>query len=548
MRRIWGVFAATLCGVSVAQSAAALDFSAHGYFRTRYSGLWNLDTQSSSALANDRFGLIQFNQMRLRVEPVLKVNDHLSLHTQFDILDNVLFGTSNTDELKINDAIVGTIALPPGAGSLSLTGGQAGTNASINVRRAWMDIMTPIGKIRAGRQPAHWGLGIFQNDGNGRQGDFGDTVDGITYLVQKDFSNGGALTMGALWDTAYEAQRDPRIGGLATAIRDNGQDTNQWGALFFYERPEFDAGLLGVFRKRNGSSGTTTTATDVNGTTRAAGIDGNTRMYVIDGYAKYRFMPQHSVAVEMVRIGGTVSTGVAINAIPFRGLAAPGIIQLPANQDVAVNLAAVEAEGHYDFGGEWKLQGGFAEGDGSPLSQRITQFGFRPDYQIGLLMFHYPLGSSPTLRDGTSGAKLAGGVPISGNYINNAIYGSLTYMQTLDVSGFMPQANEFKAGVRVVTAFAHRDPVSLNFAEILGNANMPSVTSRGKWYGAEIDAIVDATFFDHLHTSLELGGLVPGSAFDINTNLVDPGSIVATIPSDKADWAMGGRLTVSMEF
>ncbi|MBI2344287.1 MAG: hypothetical protein HYV02_08160 [Deltaproteobacteria bacterium] len=551
MRKGWGIIGSLLAVLGVAAPASALDFSAHGYYRTRFHGLMNLDTQKQSALSNGRFSLIQFNQMRLRVEPTLKLNDQLSLHTQFDILDNVVFGSSTTKQLQLHDPIVGTITLPAGAGSLSLVGGAAGENGSINVRRAWMDILAPIGKFRIGRQPIHWGLGIIQNDGNSAEGDFGDTVDGVTYLVQKVFADGAGLSIGALWDIPFESQFDPRIGGLGGAVRDNGQDTNQWGLVLFYERPDFDLGFFGAFRKRDGSNGTTTTATNLAGTSVAAGIDGDTRMYILDAYGKYR-AGDISIAAEYVRIGGKVSTGVALDAIPFSGLSGSGIIELPAKQDVAVNLAALEVEGNFDWGGEFIVQTGFAQGDGSPLSQRITQFGFRPSYQIGLLMFHYPLGTSPTLRDATTGTSLTGGVPITGNFINNATYGALTYKHRLDVRNVIRQANEFKVGARVLSAYAHKDPVSLDFAAFSyqsgtgGTAALPVLQSQGKWYGIEADLLVEATFFDHLKTNLEFGVFVPGSAFDINTN--NPGGIIAAIPTDQAELAYGGRLSVTMEF
>jgi len=96
-----------------------MDFSAHGYFRTRANAFFELDTQRPNNLGNDRFGLVSFNQMRLRVEPVLKLNDHLSLHSQFDILDNIVFGSNNTDELVLNDPIIGTVALPAGGGGFA---------------------------------------------------------------------------------------------------------------------------------------------------------------------------------------------------------------------------------------------------------------------------------------------------------------------------------------------------------------------------------------------------------------------------------------------
>ncbi len=138
----------------------------------------------------------------------------------------------------------------------------------------------------------------------------------------------------------------------------------------------------------------------------------------------------------------------------------------PASLEVlgAMQVLALEAKGFYDWGGEWEVKGGYAQGDSSPLSSKITQYGFRPDYQIALLMFNYPLGTSPTLRNATTGARLTGGVPITGNMINNAYYGTATYMHNIDIRRAVPQANYFKVGLRGVTAWADKSPVSLNFA------------------------------------------------------------------------------------
>ena len=168
----------------------AFDLSVHGYFRNRVVSSDNLDLHthnSSIPYSNNRFGFISYNQMRLRLMPNLKLGDCLALHAQFDILDNVLYGTSDTVQLKTIAPVVGMQALPPGGGSISMTGpSQVGENGAINVRRVWGDILTPIGLFRIGRQPSHWGLGIFQNDGNERQGDFGDTADRILYLTGHD--------------------------------------------------------------------------------------------------------------------------------------------------------------------------------------------------------------------------------------------------------------------------------------------------------------------------------------------------------------------------
>ncbi|PIR21210.1 MAG: hypothetical protein COV45_00250 [Deltaproteobacteria bacterium CG11_big_fil_rev_8_21_14_0_20_47_16] len=522
----------------------------HGYYRTRFIPLYNIDLQGNNtniANSNNSNSLMYFTQQRLRIEPTAKFNDYLQISSQIDFLDNILYGTNTPVRQQILDPVIGTITAPATAGAVSIVGGPAGEGGSINVRRIWMDIMTPIGKLRIGRQPSHWGLGIFQNDGNIRQGDFGDTFDRVLYLAQMPVGPKGALTLGGLWDIPFEAQTDPLTTNLSTSTVANGQNMGQYAFVGYYEQPEFTIGTFSGIRRRSGGNGTTTTARDINGTLQAAGIDGPTLMYFLDAYARVN-LKHHRFQFEYIYLGGHVSTGIAIDAIPFTGLAAPGIIQLPANQSIGVNMAAAEAKGFYDFGGEWEARGGFAQGDSSPLSNKITQYGFRHDYQLGLMMFYYPLGTSPSLYSSATGAKLAGGQAITGNNINNAIFATVKYMQEINVKNAIPQANYLKVGIKGITAWADKPPVSLNFAQILNNANMPVIESRGKWYGVETDLIAEAQFFDHLWTSFEAAILFPGSAYNINVNVTDPGGIINPIPYDRAEMSYAGRLTLSLEF
>lgn len=558
---------ATLFSISIffiSANAAAIDFSSHGYYRSRVEFTYDLDTQKAwgnPTYNNNRFGVIAFNQMRLRIEPVLKLNDFLSIHTQFDLLDNLVYGSSDTQQLDILSPVVGTVTLPAGAGSLSVVGGAAGQNGSINVRRAWAEVLTPVGKLRIGRQPSNWGLGIFQNDGNGLQDDFGDSADRIMFVTQKAFDDGSALSVGALWDIAFESQFDPRIQGLGGTVRDNGQSTNQWAGVLYYERPEMSVGFFGGIRRRQGSNGTTTTAfpfsatspTGISSTAVAAGIDGNTLVYFTDLYAEYKY-EEYKFSIEGVYLGGKMSTGVAIDAIPLAASmpgSPAGVIQLPANQKVRVFMAALEAGAKYKWGGEWLFQGGFAQGDGAPLSNNITQYGFRPDYTIALMMFHIPLGTSPAvLPTGgpASGTKVAGGQPITGNFINNAIYAAATYKHHFDFGSSCKQCNDFSTGLRVTTAFANKNPVSINFANVLGSTTYPSLESNGKWYGIECDLLVGGRFFEFLDATLEAGVLIPGSAYNIDVNVIDPSSIISAIAPDKASLAYAGRFSLIFNF
>ncbi len=557
-----------------ALTAYALDFSTHGYYRTRITGYDNLDLQTpNSSIAHDnaRFGFISYNQMRLRVEPILKLNDHLSIQTEFDFLDNVLYGTNETKQLYVLSPLVGTLTMPAGAGSFWMTGGEAGDRNAINVRRVWADILTPIGKFRIGRQPSHWGLGIFQNDGEDKQSDFGDTVDRILYVLQKDIAQAGYLTAGLLWDIAYEAQWDQRVGFAdrvtELSVPGNSRDTQQYAMILMFDRPEFTIGTIGGIRRRNGADGSfTMQVKDAMQNTVWAGIDGDTLLYFVDVYARYQY-ENYKFQLEGIYLGGKVSTGLAVDAIPFRGLGAAdpsnpcgsgGIICLPPDQSMQVIMTAFEAQGKYNWGGEWNFQAGYASGDGDVLSGKITQLGFRPDYQIAFLMFNRPLGTSPSYygepayAPGTT-AKLGGGQYITGNYINNAVYATAAYKHQFDISDTLPVCNWLKVGGKLITAWAPKKNVNIDFAKVVGTPNLPIVSETAdkffsRWYGLEFDASVEAKFFDYLYTSLEGGVLLPGREYNIEVAVIDPGGLIEPIPKDRADIGWGVRLTATIEF
>ncbi len=565
---------AALAGIFFATAASALDFSSHGYYRTRVVGLQDVDLQSTNnslANDNDRMGFVTYNQMRLRLEPDLKINDNLSIQAEIDVLDNVLYGTKDTKQLNILSPLVGTLTMPAGAGSFWMTGGEAGDQKAINVRRVWADILTPVGEFRIGRQPSHWGLGIFQNDGEDRQSDFGDTADRILYLLQYDIAKVGAFTAGLMWDIPFEEQTDQRI-GYGDRVQENAmpgasRNLQQYAAILMLDNPKYTVGVFGGLRRRNGSEGAGTMfVQDALQNVVFAGLDGNTMLYFADLYARYQYN-NYKFQLEGVYVGGKVTTGLAVDAIPFQGLgpanpANPcgtgGIICLPPEQSMQVLMAAFEAGASYRWGGEWEFQTGYAEGDSDPLSGKITQLGFRPDYQIALLMFNRPMGTSPSYygepayAPGTT-AKLGGGQWISGNYINNAFYVTAGYKHKFDISNSVPSCDWIKVGGKLITAWAPKKNVNIDFAQIVGTPNLPTISETAdsmfsRWYGFEFDFIAEAKFFEHLYTSLEGGVLFPGREYNTEVGVIDPGGLIEPIPYDRAQIGWGGRITAILEF
>lgn len=588
--------------------AHAFDFSAHGYYRTRFEYMHDLDLQTpnpgivpadASNDSNDRFGAVAYGQQRFRVNPHLKINDNISIHGQMDIFDNLLFGQSEVRSLTVTNPIVGTIGLPAANGPYGVIGTTGGDvlgsgSGNVNARRLWVDILTSGGQFRIGRQPSHFGLGIFTNDGDAVEGDFGDTYDRIMYLAGIELNKGNRINFGMAYDFAYEGQHDPSLFGLDDGETSNWNDGYQGGAFLMYQADAWELGLFGGLRYRNGTENAyTTTATYIDncaddgrpasavcanpadttdpaydfdndgsitdGVTLPAGKDGNTLLYIADLYGKFRFAQNYSVGFEGVYIGGKIATGVAVDTIVLDDASQAGItnpltdpIELPltgTQNNVQAILGALEFDADWNFGGEAHLQAGYASGDDKPLSEKITQLGFRPDYDIALILFDQPIGTSPAIVIGS--VTELGRKAMSPNYVNNAMYFTAEYKHEFDIHGAIPWAEDFKVGLKGITAYAPNNNLDLNFNELAaGQTTLPYLLNRSRWYGWEIDTSLEATFFEALKWRTVLGMFVPGPLYDIKNDngSANGAGIIAPILPDQANLAFAGKTTLFFEF
>ena len=55
---------------------------------------------------------------------------------------------------------------------------------SIRVKRLWAEVMTPLGQLRVGRMPSHFGMGLLANEGRGLDSDYGDSNDRIMFATK----------------------------------------------------------------------------------------------------------------------------------------------------------------------------------------------------------------------------------------------------------------------------------------------------------------------------------------------------------------------------
>ncbi len=219
-------------------------FEVHGYFRTRgqlyhnfqlgrHNGtsdgqaLWPqpLDNSYADSATQQPHNVLlcgdQANQacqdkseasanMRFRMNPELHISDNLRIMSQVDFLNNMVLGStpdayaiqpSPTTTSGYRAAVNGYNGYAPlGAFSTTQNPPTSGVNSlsnSVDVQRAWAEYMTPVGQLRFGRMPSHWGLGMLANSGDGIDQDYQTNADRVMFITGIKSID---LYFGGAWD------------------------------------------------------------------------------------------------------------------------------------------------------------------------------------------------------------------------------------------------------------------------------------------------------------------------------------------------------------
>ena len=167
--------------------------------------------------------------IRLRLEPTINVADTVRVHMQVDIFDNLVLGSTPNN-------IAGT-QRDPGTPLEFLSNSQAapvsGLNSdvpSIVVKRAWAEVVTPLGTFEAGRMPFQWGLGIYANDGGCWDCSYGDNVDRIKFTTHKLWGHnfGMGFDFGASGPNTFSVSNSSYAFGGQAVDLEQLDDVAQW--------------------------------------------------------------------------------------------------------------------------------------------------------------------------------------------------------------------------------------------------------------------------------------------------------------------------------
>lgn len=149
--------------------------------------------------------------MRFRLEPDIVISDNLRIRSQIDLLGNLVMGSTAQGNTNFPAANGGGYTVgarsgysPVSAQTSSADSPVSGVNSlqdAITVRRAWAEYETPVGELKFGRMPDHWGLGILRNAGDDIDADYQSTVDRIAFFTGLPAMS---LYAGGAWDFMNE--------------------------------------------------------------------------------------------------------------------------------------------------------------------------------------------------------------------------------------------------------------------------------------------------------------------------------------------------------
>ncbi len=560
-RRLLSVVALSVPVALVALAAPAhadlteLKWASEGYFRTRTVMLTNLAPQPrvvTSYPANGEQLIIpdirstSYVVSRLRLMPSLQFGKQVRMNFQIDALDDVLWGDNNglsTAPLFATDG-----------SNQGYLGGPVGD--SVTIRRAWVQFPVPVGLMRVGRMPSHWGMGLLANGGgtgwmdpespkgepqrrvldNFFDDDFGDnhfgsSADRILFItkpitIYRTLKKLGKvehpLVVGYAFDKLSEAPLLPfetferkfrPFGQQGFISRGSDDDVNEHVVLAVWNDPDWDkksfqdelrVGFYGVLRTSKEGSTQPSRLTDptaVCGTFDGVPypcVDTGSRVWIADIWWRIRYGKLFTEG-EGYWIGGKTFGGVPF---PSRN----------TKKEAAINAGVARfawLENKYDA----VLEVGHASGDDVLEDEHFKQRAMHPDFNVGLILFEETLREltaraygvpfySPENPQGAMGLMSNGGV-INANYV----FPKVRWRPTPVAS------TELTAGVLVawVDSLATAGTALFRACSGPGDACAADETDS-KHLGTEIDVAAKASFAGNMRVSLEAGYLRFGDA------------------------------------
>ncbi len=183
-----------------------LDLGLHNYpgisspFPSPLTSYADICSQPNSP-ARCRHHSFSSTNMRLRLEPVIRPSDAVSIHSTLDFFDNLVLG-STPSGFSYGYGSAPWVAVPGSGGTTGVV--QSGTTSNwdaIRIKNLWGRVDLKLADLMFGRMPDHFGMGLFRNNGADTDADYGDSVDRIQIVSEIPMFR---LQLALSWDFASQ--------------------------------------------------------------------------------------------------------------------------------------------------------------------------------------------------------------------------------------------------------------------------------------------------------------------------------------------------------
>jgi hypothetical protein len=473
---------------------------------------------SLNSVADRRIGAIDH---RLRLDLGVDYKDLVRLNASVDALSGVLWGDNgdlDVEPRSTSGANVNTRNVNTARPCVGYREGDPLTADAYGyalcpaddwfVRRAYGDVLTPIGLLRVGRQPFTQGMGTAVADGDGRTNRFGvsgtgNNVDGVMFatkpleaFVPKD-ERDTAEDRGLFLILRYDRLVTDNLRFFADDLH-NVLEGLRYLAPRHPLGQDLELRLVHTYRWDD-RNGTGIHAVNFRGASRfgrfSAGLDAT----LITGKTREVSSAYH-----------------VINNDPI------------VDQDVLQFGARAVARYDADLWTAY-LEFDYASGDSDPETRSsLTQFFFAQDANVGLLLFEQVL-AFQTARAAAAGVELltrlgAPSLPADTISTQGAFTNAIAVFPQLDVR---PHPNILLRGGALIAWAAEPtvDPAASLSRKDGARVDDDAVNyvggKPGSFYGVELDARAQWRLFDHFAFDLEGAVLFPGDALqDENADAV----------------------------
>lgn len=363
------------------------------------------DERNPDEAASERPSWLVSSNMRLRVNPTLNVSEDIRIKGTVDVLDNLVLGSTPD---YMTGLAISNPSYPYSFLSSTQNSPLIGVNSpygSINVKRLWGEITTPIGELRFGRMPINFGLGLLFNSGDLLTSDYGDNLDGILfatrvfghYLIPGAFvSYSGPVGRGR--GMAYSNEAGKLLVHAESGQRyDLDPSDNVYSFILSFVKKEktidsqtllnegkavFNYGLLAAYRFQLQDTLYTKLHQANESISQMKPVDRNAHMGSLSLWTDVRCDTFH------FEVEGVYTLGYIGNT---NGLLSTTKADLPSSFWLSQGGVALRSKyGFLNDRLQVGLDGGFASGG---HENKNLNFRFNPDYRIDMLLFNEILGT-----------------------------------------------------------------------------------------------------------------------------------------------------------